>query len=86
MKSIGAVIVGLVLVAGSLYFVYPYADFTPKVQHAHVTAGPVDISGIDAMDAIRLFIFVVLFFGGVGLLMKGFVYCLMNVRSNDILL
>ena len=38
MKSIGAVIVGLVLVAGSLYFVYPYADFTPKVQHAHVTA------------------------------------------------
>ncbi|MGC2425814.1 MAG: hypothetical protein WA421_02160 [Nitrososphaeraceae archaeon] len=39
MKSIGAVIVGLVLVAGSLYFVYPYADFTPKVQHAHVTAG-----------------------------------------------
>ena len=57
MKSIGAVIVGLVLVAGSLYFVYPYADFTPKVQHAHVTAGPVDISGIDAIDAIRLFIF-----------------------------
>jgi hypothetical protein len=56
------------------------------VQHAHVTAGPVDISGIDATDAIRLFIFAVLFFGGVGLLMKGFVYCLMNVRSNDILL
>ena len=38
-----------------------------------VTAGPVDISGIDAIDAIRLFIFAVLFFGGVGLLMKGFV-------------
>ena len=55
MKSIGAVIVGLVLVAGSLYFVYPYADFTPKVQQAHVTAGPVDISGIDATDAIDHF-------------------------------
>ena len=44
-----------------------YLNFTEP------TAGPVDISGIDAIDATRLFIFAVLFFGGVGLLMKGFV-------------
>ncbi|MFZ0328461.1 MAG: hypothetical protein WBQ25_11765 [Nitrososphaeraceae archaeon] len=73
MKSIGAVIVGIGLVAVSLYFVYPYADFTPTVPHAHVTTGPVSIAGIDPLDAIRLFIFAVIFAGGIGLLAKGFI-------------
>lgn len=41
---------------------------TLELQLANVTAGPVSVSRIPQEDAVKLFIFAVIFFGGIALM------------------
>jgi hypothetical protein len=70
MKSKGLVIAGIVLLIISLVFV---AYFAPIYNQASINAADFEISGIDPDQAVPLFIFIVIFFTGVGLLVKGFI-------------
>jgi hypothetical protein len=70
MKSKGLVIAGIVLLIISLVFV---AYFAPIYNQAGINAADFEISGIDPDQAVPLFIFIVIFFTGVGLLVKGFI-------------
>jgi len=70
MKSKGLVIAGIVLIIISLVFV---AYFAPIYNQASINAADFEISGIDPDQAVPLFIFIVIFFTGVGLLVKGFI-------------
>ena len=72
MKSKGLVIAGIVLIIISLVF------FAPPVERHFLTSdikapGGFEISGIPPEEAVHLFVFVVIFFTGVGLLVKGFI-------------
>lgn len=71
MKSKGLVIAGIVLVIISLIF---GAYFAPVYYQASINTGDFEINGIDPDQAVPLFIFIVIFFTGVGLLVKGFSY------------
>jgi hypothetical protein len=62
---------GLIMV--SFLFVFPYIGFSVNKQYANVTAPPMSVTGLDPEDTINLYIFVVLFCGGVGMLVKGFI-------------
>jgi hypothetical protein len=66
MKSKGLVIAGIVLIIISLIF---GAYFVP----IYTQAGEFRISGIDPDQLVPLIISIVIFFGGVGLLVKGFI-------------
>jgi hypothetical protein len=57
----------------SFVFVFPYIGFILNKQFAHITAIPINLTGLSPQDPINLFIFAVLFFGGVGLILKGFI-------------
>jgi hypothetical protein len=70
MKSKGLVVAGIVLIIISLVFV---AYFAPIYNQASINAADFEISGIDPDQAVPLFIFIVIFFTGVGLLVKGFI-------------
>jgi hypothetical protein len=70
MKSKGLVITGIVLIIISLVFV---AYFAPIYNQASINAGDFEISGIDPDQTVPLFIFIVIFFTGVGLLVKGII-------------
>jgi hypothetical protein len=72
MKSKGLVIAGTVLIIISLVFI---AYFAPIYNQANINAGDFEISGVDPDQAVPLIIFIVIFFTGVGLLVKGFIYC-----------
>jgi hypothetical protein len=61
---------GLIMV--SFLFVFPYVGYTVNRQYAHVTVAPITMTGLDPQNPVNLYIFAVLFFGGVGLLVKGF--------------
>ena len=52
----------------SFVFVFPYIGFIVNKQFAHVTAIPINLTGLSPQDPINLFIFAVLFFGGAGLI------------------
>ncbi|HZA70794.1 MAG TPA: hypothetical protein VE548_13950 [Nitrososphaeraceae archaeon] len=66
MKNKGLVIVGIVLIIISLIF---GAYFAPIYNQR----GEFGISGIDPDQAIPLIIFVIIFFGGIGLIVKRFI-------------
>jgi hypothetical protein len=66
MKSKGLVLAGIVIIIISLIF---GAYFAPIYNQA----GKFGISGIDPDQAIPLIIFVVIFFTGVGLSVRGFI-------------
>jgi Na+/proline symporter len=66
LKSKGLVIVGIVLIIISLIF---GAYFAP----IYTQTGEFGISGIDPDQAVPMIISIVIFFGGVGLLLKGFI-------------
>jgi hypothetical protein len=66
LKSKGLVIVGIVLIIISLIF---GAYFAP----IYTQTGEFGISGIDPDQAVPLIISIVIIFGGVGLLLKGFI-------------
>jgi hypothetical protein len=66
MKNKGLVTIGIVLIIISLIF---GAYFAP----IYTQAGEFEISGIDPDQLVPLIIFLVIFFGGVGLLVKGFI-------------
>jgi hypothetical protein len=66
LKSQGLVIAGIVLIIISLVF---GAYFAP----IYTQAGKFGISGIDPDQAVPLIISIVIFFGGMGLLLKGFI-------------
>jgi hypothetical protein len=70
MKSKGLVITGIVLIIISLVFV---AYFAPIYNQASINAGDFEISGIDPDQIVPLFIFIIIFFTGVGLLVKGII-------------
>jgi hypothetical protein len=70
MKSKGLVVAGIVLIIISLVFV---AYFAPIYNQASINAADFEISGIDPDQAVPIFIFIVIFFTGVGLLVKGFI-------------
>jgi len=57
----------------SFLFIFPYIGYHVNKQYAHVTAPLVSVTGLDPKDIINLLVFVILFFGGVGLLIKGFI-------------
>jgi hypothetical protein len=69
--SRGLVTAGLVLIMVSFLFVFPYVGYTVNRQYANVTVAPITMTGLDPQNPVNLYIFVVLFFGGVGLLVKG---------------
>jgi hypothetical protein len=69
--SRGLVAAGLVLIMVSFLFVFPYVGYTVNRQYANVTVAPITMTGLDPQNPVNLYIFVVLFFGGVGLLVKG---------------
>lgn len=66
MKSKGLVIAGGVLIIMSLVFGTYFAPI-------YTQAGEFGISGIDPDQAVPLIISILIFFGGVGLLVKGFI-------------
>jgi Na+/proline symporter len=66
MKNKGLVIAGIVLIIISLIF---GAYFAP----IYTQAGEFGISGTDPDQLVPLIISIVIFFGGVGLLVKGFI-------------
>ena len=66
MKNKGLVIIGIVLIIISLIF---GAYFAP----IYTQTGEFGISGINPDQAVPLIISIVIFFGGVGLLVKGFI-------------
>jgi hypothetical protein len=66
LKSKGLVITGIVLIITSLIF---GAYFAP----IYTQTGEFEISGIDPDQAVPLIISIVIFLGGMGLLVKGFV-------------
>jgi hypothetical protein len=69
----GLVAVGTGVILVSFLFVFPYVGFTVNKQYANVTIAPISVTGIDPQNSINLYIFAVLFFGGIGLVVKGFV-------------
>jgi hypothetical protein len=71
--SHGLVAVGTGVILVSFLFVFPYVGFTVNKQYANVTIAPISVTGIDPQNPINLYIFAVLFFGGIGLVVKGFV-------------
>jgi len=58
-----AVGIGVILV--SFLFVFPYVGFFVNKQYAHVTTVSINVTGLDPQDPINLFIFAILFFGGI---------------------
>jgi hypothetical protein len=66
MKNKGLVIAGIVLIMISLIF---GAYFSP----IYTQTGEFGISRIDPDQAVPLIISIVIFFGGIGLLVKGFI-------------
>jgi hypothetical protein len=64
---------GIGLIITSFLFVFPYIGFKLNKEFANVTANPTNLTGLSPQDPINLFIFVVLFFGRIGLLVKGFI-------------
>jgi hypothetical protein len=63
-------VVGIVLMVASLLWASLTFFVMSKIS---MKAGQIEISAIEAEDAINLFIFVTLFFGGIGLVIKGFI-------------
>jgi hypothetical protein len=63
--------IGSILI--SFVFVFPYIGFVVNRQFAHVIASPINLTGLSPQDPINLFIFAVLFFSGIGLIVKGFI-------------
>ena len=64
---------GLVLIMVSFLFIFPYVGYNVNRQYANVTVAPITMTGLDPQNPINLYIFAVLFFGGIGLVVKGFV-------------
>jgi len=52
--------------------VFPYVGFFVNKQYVHVTTVSINVTGLDPQDPINLFIFAILFFGGIGLVVKGY--------------
>jgi len=71
--SRGLTAAGLVLIMVSFLFIFPYVGYNVNRQYANVTVAPITMTGLDAQNPINLYIFAVLFFGGIGLVVKGFV-------------
>jgi hypothetical protein len=71
--SKGLLTAGVVLILASFLFIFPYIGYNVNKQYAHVTTPLVSVTGLDPKDIMNLLVFVVLFFGGVGLLIKGFI-------------
>jgi uncharacterized membrane protein YkgB len=71
--SKGLLAAGVVLILVSFLIIFPYVGYNVNKQYANVTAPPMGVTGLDPEDTINLYIFVVLFFSGVGLLVKGYI-------------
>jgi uncharacterized membrane protein YkgB len=71
--SKGLLAAGVALILVSFLFIFPYVGYNVNRQYAHVTTPIVSVTGLDPRDPMNLVIFAVLFFGGVGLLVKGFI-------------
>lgn len=71
--SKGVLVVGVVLILVSFLFIFPYVGYNVNKQYANVTAPPMSVTGLDPENTINLYFFVVLFFSGIGLIVKGFI-------------
>ncbi|MGH9912327.1 MAG: hypothetical protein ACRD4W_07785 [Nitrososphaeraceae archaeon] len=71
--SKGLLAVGVVLILVSFLIIFPYVGYNVNKQYANVTTPPMSVTGLDPEDTINLYIFIVLFFSGVGLLVKGYI-------------
>jgi len=71
--SRGLAAAGLVSILVSFLFLFPYVGHNVNRQYANVTVAPISMTGLDPQNPINLYIFAVLFFGGIGLVVKGFV-------------
>ena len=69
----GYVAAGIALTLISLLFLFPYIASSVNKLYANVTESPINVTGLDPHDTLRLFIFAILSFSGMGLLVKGFV-------------
>jgi hypothetical protein len=78
LKSKGLVIAGSILVIISL--MWPIVLMS--APSAEVKVGPIEISGTEAEEAINLFFFAVIFFAGIGLIVRGFIE-LQETQLND---
>ncbi len=63
----------MVLTLTSLIFIIPYIASSFNEPNADVTESPINVTGLNPHNPLRLFIFAILFGSGVGLLVKGFV-------------
>jgi hypothetical protein len=64
---------GIILTITSLLFLFPYIASSVNKLYANVTESPINVTGLDPHDTLRLFILAILSCSGVGLLVKGFV-------------
>jgi energy-converting hydrogenase Eha subunit B len=69
----GYVAAGIILTLTSVLFLVPYIAPSVNYLTANVTESPINVTGLDPHDTIRVFIFAILFCSGVGLLVKGFI-------------
>jgi hypothetical protein len=65
--------VGIGSILTSFVFGFTYIGFVVNRQLEHVAASPINLTGLNPQDPINLFIFTVLFFSGIGLIVKGFI-------------
>jgi hypothetical protein len=73
---------GIGSILTSFVFVFPYIGFIVNRQIEHVTASSINLTGLSPQDPINLFIFAVLFFSGIGLIVKGFYLAKPNKKCN----
>ena len=69
----GLLAVGVGLIMVLFLFIFPYIGFNTNKQYANVTVVLITMTGLDPQDSKNLYIFAVLFFGGVALIVKGFI-------------
>lgn len=60
--------IGLTII--SFVFIFPYLGFYTYEQFENITLIPLELSGLQ--NPLNLFVFAVMFIGGIGLLVKGF--------------
>jgi hypothetical protein len=60
--------IGLTII--SFLFIFPYLGLYAIEQFENITITPMELTGLE--NPLNLFVFAVLFIGGLGLLVKGF--------------
>lgn len=71
--------IGLTII--SFLFIFPYLDFYAYKAFENITVMPIGLTGLQ--NPLNLFVFAVLFMGGLGLLTKGFTQSNVTNTKNE---